>query len=213
MSTSIVESQSQYHITSGGVTVAHIPLTGRRNTPIRLFVYGASDPVEAGSTGMSTYFITMRRSKLSTDEAVVTSLQPSGIVALDKTGTTYRTFVSGYETKPIGTIKVESSPYFESVAVATPLLGTSNPGSGMVYPSGDFSYAPGYVYMFEYYEWEKDTYYWFYVGATDKAGNATKFSDMVAHGQNPWSGMIPSTEVPIPQEDTTPPSGMLFLYV
>ncbi len=212
MSQPITETQSQVYLTSGNSTVANIPLPPRRNVPIRLYLYGATDPTNVPSTGVESYFITMRRSKVSTDEALISSLQPSGIVALNKSTSPYTVFVSGYEATPIGSIVVEHAPYFLNTGIVGILKNTTNPATGLIYPSGDFSYAPGYTYMFEYYEWEKDTYYWFYVGAKDKAGNATKFSQMYAHPQNPWSGMIPSTPIALPLEDTTPPSGMVFFY-
>lgn len=216
MATIITEPQSHYKLVSGEVAIVNIPPEDRRRTvPIRLYMYGATDPVDAGTTGVESYFITMRRSKTAADETILEPgsipVEPSGLVALAVADTVYTTFTSGYESKPIGYVKVESSPYFINTTHAAGCSGTINPASGMIYPSGNFSYAPGYVYMFEYYEWEKDHFYWFYIGATDKAGNATKFNQMTAHGQNPWSGMIPSTDIGIPQEDTTPPSGMQFL--
>lgn len=213
MSQSIQEiSNSTVQFTSGlnGATLATVLPPGRRTTPIRLYVYGASDA--SNGSGVSTYFITMRRSKVGADETTLNGVQPSGIVALTKTDNVYKVFTSGYEPTPIGSIDVEHAPYFLSTGIlgiyraATP----STMWTGMVYPDSSFVYSSNFVYMFEYYEWEANTFYWFYVGAKDKASNATKFSQMYAHQQNPWSGMIPNISIPIPLEDITAPSGMIF---
>lgn len=213
MSQSIQETTvSVVQISSGlnGTTLATVLPPGRRSIPIRLYVYGATEA--SGGSGVSTYFVTMRRSKYAADETTLANVQPSGIVALTKTDNIYKVFTSGYEPTPIGTINVEHAPYFLSTGIlgiyraATP----TTMWTGMIYPDSSFVYSSNFVYMFEYYEWEANTFYWFYVGAKDKAGNSTKFQQMYSHPQNPWSGMIPNVIIPLPLEDITAPSGMIF---
>lgn len=208
----VQEAGTQYTILISGNQQIKLPEPVRKTVPIRLYVTGAVDS-GSPSTGVMEYFITIRKSKVAADEAVLTGIAPSGIVTAAKNSTVYTTFISGYEPQIFQRLNVETSPYFSGgVAEAAIFKTTSNPGSGMTYPSGNFSYSSTYVYMFQIYNWEHETYYWFYVGSIDKAGNVSKFSEMTPHGQNPWYGNVPSGVMIIPQEDVTAPTGMMFYY-
>lgn len=214
MATNVTDTQTQYYLVSGSVSF-QMPAPAIKKVPIRLYVQGAVDS-GSPSTGIASYFITVRKSVDPTDETILGTITPSGLAALaatDKTGTLYQRFASGYEPQIYQRLDVESSPYFSGGTVEVDLYkNTSNPAAGMTYPSGNFTYSEDYVYMFQIYDWNPDTYYWFYVGSIDKAGNISKFSQMVSHPQNPFLGNIPSGLIIIPQEDTTPPTGMLFYY-
>lgn len=212
MAQQVQEVGTSYTILLSGNVQVKMPEPVRKNVPIRLYVTGATDP-GSPSTGISDYFITIRKSKLASDETTLAGIAPSGIVALTKEHSVYQTFISGYEPQIFQRLNVESSPFFSGgIAEAALYKNTTNPGSGMMYPSGDFVYNSTYVYMFQIYNWEKETYYWFYVGSIDKAGNISKFSQMSAHGQNPWYGNVPSGVYTLPLEDVTAPTGMAFYY-
>ncbi|MGV8131519.1 MAG: hypothetical protein ACP5N7_05470 [Candidatus Pacearchaeota archaeon] len=206
MSTFTDNSIYQYTL-SGGFGLVKMQVPNRKGTPIRLYVTGATDPGGVAS-GVGEYFFTIRKSKVV--DSGVELLQPSGIVALDKTGAIYKQFTSGYEPAVFARIDVEHAGYYTSTAIAATYSGTTYPATGLIYPSGDFSYSSNYVYLYEFWDWEPGLYYWFYVGAADKAGNKTRFSSMRAHSLNPWYGNHPVSGILIPQEDTVAPSGMLF---
>lgn len=207
MATNITLPDPQTRVISG-IQAYAIPLPITKPLPIRLYVYGASDG--GGSTsGMKSYIFTMRKSKFT--DSTVDPLEPSGIVALSVDSDEYKLFTSGYNTKVWAEIDTETAGYFPSTGICAFYSGTVNPSSGLIFPVTGFTYSGQYTYMLEWYDWDENYYYWFYIGAKDKAGNATLFKDMKKHPGNPWKGNVPSyIDIQIPVEDNTPPSGMSF---
>jgi len=200
---------------SGGGNTAYIPDKpglSKKDVAINLYLTGAYD--NGDDEGVYSYIITRRSS--STEDTTITSKEPSGLIYYKFSGNSadkliWNTFISGYQHEIIAEIPVEVAPYFTSTDQAKLYSGTANPASGMTPSTGIYTNNDtGRVYMYQDWNWEPNVYYWYYVGARDKSGNATNFSGMKAHPWNPYYGNIGYTEIPIPVADNTPPTGMYF---